>query len=118
MVEKNGIVYFTDKELSCPCCGAMPTKEFEERLLELRLKFGRPISFNSCKRCEKHNKKVGGAPNSYHKQGEAGDARCRDASYKADLARVALNLGWTVGVYESFLHLDIRRIQLMFRGKY
>ena len=118
MIQKNGKVYFTDKEICCPCCGAKPTEKLRMRLLELRLKFGVSMKINSCKRCNRHNKKVGGAPSSYHLKGWACDIHCPDSSYKANLAKCALDLGWTVGVYKTFLHLDIREIQIMFRGKY
>ncbi|WP_442788004.1 D-Ala-D-Ala carboxypeptidase family metallohydrolase [Lelliottia sp. SL45] len=39
----------------------------------VRTHFGAPVKINSGCRCEKHNAKVGGGPNSRHVQGIAAD---------------------------------------------
>jgi len=111
--------YFTEKELACKCCGVdKTTPEFKEQLEILRKYFDEPMKVNCAYRCKKHNKEVGGEPNSYHTKGMAVDIHCPDSSYKAALAHQALEFGWTVGVYETFLHLDIRDERILFRGKY
>ncbi len=111
--------YFKTEELACKCCGVdETTDEFKQRLNELRSKFGFPMKVNCAYRCEKHNKEVGGEDNSYHVKGMAVDIHCPNGAFKGNLAKTALNYGWTVGVYSWGLHLDIRYGNVMFWGKY
>jgi uncharacterized protein YcbK (DUF882 family) len=107
---------FYIKEFDCKCgnidCNVtvMHSKVFE--LLEkLRAEAGVPLKINSAYRCEKHNKKVGGAPKSQHLLGSAVDISAKniDRFRLADLARKHFKF---VKVYETFVHMDLRLTDL------
>ncbi len=119
MIYFNNKMLFSKKELACRCCGKCNlTENFQEKITQLRVEYGQPMKINSCFRCEKHNKNIGGARNSYHKKGMAFDVKCGNSKDKAKLVKIALNIGFSVGVYNSFIHLDTREKQILFRGKY
>lgn len=68
-------------------------------------------------RCARHNRSIGGAPGSQHTRGRAADIRAVGlrsgrAVRPAQLAPLAAALtafhGGGIGVYETFLHVDIR----------
>lgn len=115
-------MYFTDEELHCKCCKTNKTHPtFLPRLLELRQRFGKPMIPNSCCRCANHNKAVDGAARSYHLM-ELSDGRqgalAIDISTskmsqqdREELIAIACTSGWSVGLYNTFLHLD-RRVDL------
>lgn len=69
---------FNRKEFACPCCGK---DNIDMRLVEtvqaIRDAVGAPVIVNSGVRCAKHNKAVGGAPNSSHLSGYAADIYVR-----------------------------------------
>jgi len=88
---------------------------FAEKLMDLRLTFARPMKVNSCCRTPAHNDAVGGSRNSYHlTEGNASDGTCAidvhsyDDQYRHRLIRIASDLGWSIGVYRTFVHLDRR----------
>ncbi len=71
---------FKKGEFVCKCCKELPdevwmnTRALVENVLDpVRELFGKAIRVNSGYRCEKHNRKVGGARNSQHVCGEAAD---------------------------------------------
>ncbi len=111
--------YFSDSELKCRCCGVVSIADgFEDKLIELREAYGRPMYVNSACRCTAHNITVGGHPSSSHIfdsqkrpfKGSYGiDIRCDDSKDRAALILLALQLGWCVGINKTFLHLDRRR---------
>lgn len=123
-------VLFSRDEVNCPCCGEAKFAEgFTADLRDLRLAFGKPMIVNSCCRCPDYNEHVGGHKMSLHKLREgrtqgtcAIDISCPDNVYKCDLVQDALNAGWSVGVYKTFVHLDRRGYaglpQSMFWGAY
>lgn len=86
------------------------------QLIELcnavREEFGRPLKVNSGYRSPEHNEKVGGAKNSMHVLGQAADIAPlkKDMKHIADLWRIAkkLNPSGGVGLYDTFVHLDVR----------
>ena len=110
---------FTKKELECPCCGAYQIKDkalwnlqaFRNRLCNM---FHRDIRLivNSGYRCEKHNKEVGGVPNSQHLVGNAIDIYSPDI-HVGILYNEAINSGLftTIILYEKshFIHVDVRK---------
>jgi len=124
-----GRVLFSATELNSPDEEASTfAPGFLDSLLRLRVAFDEPININSCARSPAHNEKVGGAPGSFHLTINpvslgtcAIDIAVPDAMYARKLAVLALNWGWTVGVYPTFLHLDRRldhgREPLLFHGK-
>jgi uncharacterized protein YcbK (DUF882 family) len=111
--------YFTKEELACPCCGKADMDEtFMEKLVEVRKELNKPMVINSGYRCEKHNKEVGGSPNSAHLKGRAVDISIKNLA-EADQVRllgVAFFFhirGWGINDKKShFIHLDDTRPRL------
>lgn len=111
-----GAVLFSASELGSKDDGTIRLAEgFADQLRDLRLQFGKPMRVNSCCRTPAHNDAVGGSRGSYHlTEGNASDGTCAidihayDAKYVHRLLRVALSLGWSAGVYSTFVHLDRR----------
>lgn len=116
MIEHQGKILFSRKELSCRHCGKLElAKGFAEKLKELRLDFGQPMIVTSCCRCAAHNLAVKGKPGSYHlsSNSRAGGACAVDIKrqgyeYDKDLIITALNKGWSAGIGKTFIHLDRR----------
>ena len=80
----------------------------------IRDALGAPIHINSGYRSPEHNKRIGGVKNSQHIEGKAADLATRDASpfklYNLILQLISegkiINGG--VGIYNGFVHYDIR----------
>lgn len=125
---RTGKVLFTVEEISCRHCGEVKLAPgFASELAALRASFGEPMKVNCCCRCPDHNAAVGGHWRSLHliREGRvqgscAVDVHVPDPQYRTALAMQALSLGWSVGVYKTFLHLDKREYaglpQRLFRG--
>ena len=81
------------------------------RMLEMmRISLGEPMVINSGYRCEKHNKKVGGAPNSAHLRGLAVDIKIPNNEYRYRLLKIAILFDIPrIGIGKDFVHLDIDR---------
>lgn len=88
--------------------------DFLSKLDELRNNVGQPISILSSYRSPSYNSAVGGVRNSYHLQGRAVDIKCPNSSYRAKVIKEALNMGLTVGVMRTSLHIDDRKDQILF----
>ena len=88
---------------------------FLMKLDVLREICGFGIRLNSTYRSRKHNKKVGGASKSQHLYGKAGDLRWKgwSGSKKYTLLSNAIKLGFSVGISNSFLHIDDRNGKTM-----
>ena len=109
---------FTDKEIACPCCGQIVlAKGMEEKTVELRTKLNAKMIINSFCRCIFHNAEVGGHPCSLHLTVNpkwktygncAMDVKKGTDAYNDKLIKLALELGWSVGLANSFIHLDRR----------
>lgn len=103
-------VHFSDRELSCFCCGqAGLTLDFLNALEELRRKFGKPMPVTSGYRCESYDAQVGGA--GPHTIGAVDVAMHGPLAH--ELISAAMELGWTgIGVKQHgqyrrrFLHFD------------
>jgi hypothetical protein len=122
---------FSSSEFRCHCgCGwvninyelVRQIQRFRD-LLQFRTGVEIPITINSGCRCEKHNKAVGGKPNSYHVKGMAADIQFKAPEFwnrtnvaltAAAIAQSAVKLGLLkvggIGAYpeDNFIHLDIR----------
>jgi len=108
--------HFKAIELACACCQKIRLAAgFANHLVVLRLTYGRPMLLTSCCRCSAHNQAVGGHPNSAHlcdkptKHTETVDhGTCGiDVANPSDrLIKVAMALGWSVGIAQTFVHLD------------
>lgn len=108
---------FRREEFACKCAcgldGISPV--LVDTLQRMRDDIGKPIVVNSGVRCAKHNAEVGGEPNSYHLKGMAADIRVADMK-PATVAAVAMRYFRGVGIYRTFVHVDIRRQRTVFRG--
>lgn len=119
MIESaQGKILFTDTELACRHCGILKLAPgFADKLKELRLEFGLPMTLSSCCRCSEHNRREGGNAGSFHLTENikwnvpgtcAVDVIRRGAEYDRKLLSTALKLGWSIGIAKTFIHLDRR----------
>ena len=113
--------YFTTKELACPCCGeCILAPGFLDKLNEIRVALGNPMVINSGCRCPKHNAKVGGKGKSFHLINapeltgltgacavDVSTVRWPEAK-RRKLIALARAGGWSLGIADSFIHLDRR----------
>ena len=102
--------HFNLQEFECPCCKrVMLHKDLLKKLSDLRREINQPLFINSGYRCEQENKKVGGVSKSYHLFGMAVDVSVRNLTIP-ELLYYAEKLKFGgIGVYKTFLHLDIRK---------
>lgn len=102
-------IYFNLQEFECPCCKrVMIHSNLLTNLIKLRKLVNEPIYINSGYRCKSYNDQVGGTSKSYHTFGMAVDI-CTKIGNISDLALHAKNVGFKgIGVYKTFLHLDVR----------
>lgn len=114
--------FFKASELSCPCCNKLTvTNEFIDHLVKLREVFDYPMHPTSCARCLKHNTDIGGHYRSLHlmlnPRGHTGTLAIDISRHNmsewvsGQLAGIAYAFGWSVGIADSFIHLD-RRIDI------
>ena len=120
MHSENITEHFTKREMACKCgCNKI---EYDPKLL-VKLEIvrdmlgGVPIIINSGYRCVKHNKDVGGVPDSQHLKGKAADIRINgnmeELYYFLDIVFKKNGLGR----YENFFHVDTGP-RKRFTGKY
>jgi len=101
--------FFNLKEFECPCCKrVMLHSDLLKKLSDLRREIKEPLYINSGYRCELENKKVGGTRGSYHLFGMAADVCTRNISIPELLYYAEKFKFGGIGVYRTFLHLDIR----------
>lgn len=116
-VSENLSANFKSTEFDCHGTGCCSKTLIDEKLVEylqkIREHFGKPIIISSGYRCERHNKSVGGATASKHKQGMAADIMVTDVK-PAEVAKYAESIGILgIGLYETekdgyFVHIDTR----------
>ena len=107
----DGYGNFRTKEFASPDSNVIfINKVLVEMLGELRHRIGRPIYINSGYRTVAHNKKVGGAENSYHLYGAAVDIRAEGYTPKEIYRMLDNMLGRWGGLeeHETFVHFDVR----------
>lgn len=114
----DGTLLFAHQELACRATGIVQLAPgFADRLVELRLAYGKAMPVTSCCRSARHNASVGGAPDSFHVYDQsrvAGGTAAIDIAVAGgaaarELVVVALGLGWSIGVPRAgFIHLDRR----------
>ena len=112
---------FKRQEFNCKCGCDMPLEVYENviklagQLQTLRDYVGRPIKINSAYRCPKHNKKIGGSETSQHLLGKAADITVQSLkpievyTIIEDLIDFGVMLQGGLGLYDTFVHTDIRR---------
>ena len=103
-------LHFSPAELASKGDGSLlvnyPAIEMLERA---RIIAGKPFYINSAYRDPIHNAKVGGAPLSRHKEGDAFDISLVNHN-KLELLEACKEAGFTgFGGYNSFLHVDTGR---------
>lgn len=111
---------FSTKELACPCCGKfIKVPRLIGALQRLRDYLGMEIYVNSSTRCARHNREVGGQPNSRHLCGEAADIYVAGLTPK-ELAAAAETIpdfrAGGIGIYSTFVHVDVRGHRARWRG--
>jgi uncharacterized protein YcbK (DUF882 family) len=89
----------------------------EELLLlldELRERVDEPLYITSSFRTKEYNDEIHGSSRSQHLHGKAVDLSCNNGVFRAKIVRHALELGLTVGVAKTFVHVDCRDKQIVF----
>jgi len=111
---------FSKSELSCNCgeCEPIISDILVTRLQSLRDICGHSLSINSGYRCPKHNKAIGGAPNSMHTKGIAVDIST--SGWGADklhrFLSLAFSLGFNgIGIASNYFHIDVRSVAAMWK---
>ena len=101
--------FFKLAEFKCPCCGRCEMdNDFLQRLDKARELAGVPFVINSGFRCAKHNKKIGGVPNSAHLRGLAADIAVPDNETRYKILYGLIKAGFRrIGIAKNFIHTDI-----------
>ena len=119
---------FKLKEFECKCGCDMPLEVYENIIkLASQLQFlrdytGRPITINSAYRCPEHNAKVGGSKTSQHLLGKAADITIQSLKpievfvLIEDLIDMGHMLQGGLGLYDTFVHYDIRKTKARWNG--
>ena len=119
---------FKLKEFECKCGCDMPLEVYENIIkLASQLQFlrdytGRPITINSAYRCPEHNAKVGGSKTSQHLLGKAADITIQSLkpaevyALIEDLIDMGHLLQGGLGLYDTFVHYDIRKTKARWNG--
>jgi len=92
----------------------MMNSDFLILLDELRKRVNEPLIVTSSYRSIDYNKAVGGASKSQHLIGNAADLACNNGILRAKILFHALELGLTCGVAKGFIHLDNRKLKIVF----
>ena len=112
---------FKLKEFECKDGSKMPLEVYENviklanQLQFLREYTGRPITINSAYRSPEHNAKVGGSKTSQHLLGKAVDITIQSLKPAEvfmvieELIDMGHMLQGGLGLYDTFVHYDIRR---------
>ena len=119
---------FKLKEFECKCGCDMPLEVYENIIkLASQLQFlrdytGRPITINSAYRCPEHNAKVGGSKTSQHLLGKAADITIQSLkpaevyALIEELIDMGHMLQGGLGLYDKFVHYDIRKTKARWNG--
>jgi len=119
---------FSKAEFDCKDGSEMPkevlenVKELAKNMQVLRDELGLPIHLTNGYRSPAHNKKVGGAKNSQHLYGKACDMKVKGMTPKQvllvieRLIKEGKMMQGGIGVYNTFLHYDIRNSKARWNG--
>ena len=102
--------HFSKKEFSCPCgCGFNDVNPIlVERLEMIRNALREPIRIMSGCRCQKHNERVRGKPNSAHLRGNAADINCPDSGFRYRFLKQAFKIFNRIEVPNGpWIHVDV-----------
>lgn len=102
---------FTVKEFACKdgTDSILIDRDFvADKLQKIRNHFNASVTINSGYRTDSHNKKIGGAANSYHVKGQAFDIVVKGKT-PAEVAAYAYSIGiHGIIQYNTFVHVDSR----------
>ena len=119
---------FKIEEFECKGGCEMPCDVYDNIIkLASQLQFlrdytGRPITINSAYRCPEHNAKIGGSKTSQHLLGKAADITIQSLKpaevYKLieELIDMGHMLQGGLGLYDTFVHYDIRKKKARWNG--
>jgi len=110
-----GVPYFTWDEFKCKCSDPncegktmKPSSALLSKLVDIRVRFGAPVTISSGIRCPAHNASVGGVANSYHLSGRAADINVRGQTSERVAAYCSgLQLHYYYCIDSSYIHIDI-----------
>lgn len=87
-------------------------------LQHIRTHFRAPVTITSAYRSQCYNKKVGGVSNSQHLYGNAADIQVKGVASKtvADYVETLMPDKGGIGLYPTFVHVDVRKIKSRWRG--
>jgi len=111
---------FKVREFAC-ADGSDPifiSPELVSVLQNIRTHFGKPVTITSAYRTPAHNKKVGGVSDSMHLYGLAADITVKNISPRnvGQYAEQLLTGKGGIGVYDSFVHIDVRPTKARWNG--
>ena len=94
------------------------SQELVEVLQKIRDHFEAAVTVNSGYRTPAHNKKVGGAAYSQHLYGTAADITVKGVKPRdvAAYAETLLPNTGGIGIYDTFVHVDVRKTKSRWRG--
>lgn len=119
---------FSKAEFDCKDGSEMPkevlenVKELAKNMQVLRDELGLPIHLTSAYRSPSHNRKAGGKSNSQHLYGKACDMKVKGMTPKQvllvieRLIKEGKMMQGGIGVYNTFLHYDIRNSKARWNG--
>ena len=102
--------HFKLSEFTCKCgCGKNNISLLLVNMLDnARELAGIPFHITSGCRCEKHNKAVGGEPDSAHLDGLAADITANASQTRFRVVDALLQAGFNrIGIGDTFIHCDI-----------
>ena len=87
-------------------------------LQKIRTHFGRAVTITSAYRTPTHNRSVNGSEFSQHTYGRAADIRVSGVSPEKIAAYAEKLLPGTggIGVYSTFVHIDVRSVKARWKG--
>lgn len=87
-------------------------------LQKIRAHFGKSVTITSAYRTPSRNKAVGGETYSQHLYGKAADIKVKGVSPAkvAAYAETLLKNRGGIGVYSSFVHVDVRNVKARWKG--
>ena len=111
---------FKSTEFDCNCIGNCKNTIIDNKLVSslqmIRNHFKKPVIINSGYRCAKHNRAVGGAEFSKHRQGKAADIAVKGVKPK-EVAKYCEAIGIKgIGLYATFVHIDTRSTKSFWEG--
>ena len=108
--------HFKESEWNCKCavCNKVMPHKMDQAVMDkveqLRVLAGRPLSLSSAYRCAKHPSEAKKATPGQHNKGLAVDVAVADGAQRMQIIKLGLELGATgIGVANSFVHLDWRK---------